>query len=123
MKIDLTCPVELWHFKMPTAQYPVCTVQLYNLSEKTVSSVQACFLCFDAEGEQITRQVERVQGLDAPTRCAFEMAVAVEGGADASDMELIIEKVWFDDGTVWRRGTAPVSMNGKRRRSGYCARY
>ena len=35
MKIDLTCPVELWHFKMPTAEDPVCMVQLYNLSEKT----------------------------------------------------------------------------------------
>ena len=77
MRIDLTCPVELWHFQMPTKSYPVCTVQLYNLSEKTVASVQACFLCYDGDGEQIARHVERVQGLDAPTRCAFEMAVAV----------------------------------------------
>ena len=105
MRIDLTCPVELWHFQMPTREYPVCTVQLYNLSEKAVVSIQACFLCYDVDGEQIARHIERIQSLDAPVRCAFEMSAAVEEGVDADGMELIIEKVWFEDGTVWRRGT------------------
>ena len=100
MRIDLTCPVELWHFRMPTAESPFCTVQLYNLSEKTVVSIQACYLCYDESGEQTARHVERVQGLEAPTRCAFEMSVRVEEGINASGMELVIEKVWFDDGQV-----------------------
>ena len=104
MKIDLTCPVELWHFKMPTADNPVCMVQLYNLSEKTVVSIQACYLCYDEEGDQTARHVERVQGLSAPTHCAFEMSVEVEEGVNAAGMELLIEKVWFEDGTIWRRG-------------------
>ena len=59
MKIDLTCPVELWHCKMPTAQEPVLAMQVYNLSDKAVSSIQVCVLCFDAAGEQFARRVER----------------------------------------------------------------
>ena len=109
MKIDLTCPVELWHFKMPTAEDPVCMVQLYNLSEKTVVSIQACYLCYDEEGDQTARHVERVQGLSAPTHCAFEMSVEVEEGVNAAGMELLIEKVWFEDGTIWRRGLTQMT--------------
>lgn len=107
MRIDLTCPVELWHCKMPTLADPVLTMQVYNLSDKEVSSIQVCVLCFDAEGEQFARRVERIQGLDAPSRHAFEMAMEAEEGADAQDLEVVIEKTWFDDGTVWRRGAAP----------------
>ena len=106
MKIDLTCPVELWHCKMPTAQEPVLAMQVYNLSDKAVSSIQVCVLCFDAAGEQFARRVERVQGLDAPARYAFEMAVDAEEAVAAQDLEVLIEKVWFEDGTVWRRGAS-----------------
>lgn len=108
MRIDLTCPVELWHCKMPTPAEPMLTMQVYNLSDKEVSSIQVCVLCFDAEGEQFARRVERIQGLQAPSRHVFEMAIAVEEGADAQDLEVVIEKTWFDDGTIWRRGAAPA---------------
>jgi len=63
MKIDLSCPVELWHFRMPTADYPVVSLHMFNLSDKPVTSIQAAFLSFDEKGEQTQRQVERVQGL------------------------------------------------------------
>ncbi|MBQ6805751.1 MAG: hypothetical protein IJP04_13915, partial [Clostridia bacterium] len=106
MRIDLTCPVELWHCKMPVANDPVLTMQVYNLSDKEVSSIQVCVLCFDAEGEQFARHVERLQGLAAPSRHAFEMALEVEEGIEAQDLEVLIEKVWFEDNTVWRRGAA-----------------
>ena len=109
MKIDLTCPVELWHFKMPTEQYPVISLNLYNLSDKAVTSLQAAFLSFDAEGAQFARQVERASGLSGQPRSAFEVLVAAEDGHLASRMDFIIEKVWFEDGTVWRRGSGPMS--------------
>ena len=32
MKIDLTCPVELWHHALPTKEYPACRLQLFNLT-------------------------------------------------------------------------------------------
>ncbi len=104
MKIDLSCPVELWHFRMPTPAYPVVTLQLFNLSEKTVTSIQAAFFCYDQEGERLSRQVERVQDLTGDKRSAFEMIAAVEDGERAASMDFIIEKIWFMDGTVWRRG-------------------
>ncbi len=109
MKIDLSCPVELWHFKLPTAQYPVVSLNLFNLSEKAVTSLQAAFLSFDGEGNQYARQVERIQGVSGEPRSAFEVLAAVEDGERAARMDFIIEKVWFDDGTVWRRGAGGMS--------------
>jgi len=105
MKIDLTCPVELWHHALPTHDDPVCRLQLFNLSEQTVSSIQAVFTCYDSNGALMSRQVERVQGLAGEARSAFEMAVAIEGGVYADGLDFSIEKVWFSDGTVWRHVT------------------
>ena len=109
MKIDLTCPVELWHYALPTQQYPVCRLQLFNLTEQAVTSVQAVFSCFDQEGTLISRQVERVQRLSGQPRSAFEMAVVVEDGAQAAGMDFSVEKVWFEDGTVWRHQSSSVA--------------
>ncbi|NLE69011.1 MAG: hypothetical protein GX611_02350, partial [Clostridiales bacterium] len=109
MKINLSCPVELWHFKLPTEDYPVVRLNLFNLSEKGVASLQAALLSFDAEGNQFMRQVERVSGLEGDPRSAFEVMIAVEDGHLAQAMDFIIEKVWFEDGTVWRRGTGEMS--------------
>ncbi|MBR6808940.1 MAG: hypothetical protein IKM64_01560, partial [Clostridia bacterium] len=106
MRIDLTCPVEMWHCKMPTQDYPVLTMEIYNLSEKDVKSIQVCLLCYDREGELYARQVERIQGLDAPSHHAFEATMAAEDAVVAQDMEVLIEKVWYEDGTVWRRGAS-----------------
>ena len=41
MKIDLSCPVELWHYALPDRQYPACRLQLFNLTEQPVVSIQA----------------------------------------------------------------------------------
>ena len=109
MRIDLTCPIELWHCKMPTPEYPILTMQIYNLSEKDVGSVQFCVLCYNGEGERYARHVERVQGLEGLAHHAFEASLAVEEGAQAQDLEVLIEKVWYEDGTVWRRGVASMS--------------
>jgi tetratricopeptide (TPR) repeat protein len=109
MRIDLTCPVELWHFKLPTGDFPVCTLQLFNLTDKAVESIQAVFSSFDKAGGMIARQVERIQGLEGQPRSAFELSAAVEGGVQATDFEFTIEKVWFGDGTVWRRDAAQAA--------------
>ena len=106
MKIDLSCPIELWHFTMPTQAYPVVTLTLYNLSHKTVTSVQAAFVCFDSEGETLSRQVERVQGLTGDPHEMFEMAVAVEDGVQAARMDMTIERsgsMTARCGAAWRR--------------------
>lgn len=102
MKIDLTCPVELWHHALPTHEDPVCRLQLFNLTEQTVSSLQAVFSCYDQTGALMSRQVERVQGLSGESRSAFEMAIELENGVQIAGLDFSIEKVWFSDGTVWR---------------------
>ncbi|MBR5231345.1 MAG: hypothetical protein IKW00_03750 [Clostridia bacterium] len=102
MKIDLSCPVELWHHALPTPDNPLCRLQLFNLTEQTVVSVQAVFSCYDQNGALMSRQVERVQGLEGEGRSAFEMAVMLDDGVSAAGLDFSIEKVWFEDGTVWR---------------------
>ncbi len=108
MRIDLSCPVELWHCKMPTGDNPVLAMQIYNLSDSEVNSVQVCVLCIDAEGEQFARCVERLQGLEIPARHAYEITMEAEEAVAARDLEVIIQKVWFVDGSVWRRGASPT---------------
>ena len=102
MKIDLTCPVELWHHALPTHDDPVCRLQLFNLTEQIVVSIQAVFSCYDSAGALMSRQVERVQGLVGEGRSAFEMAVELDNGEAIDGIDFSIEKVWFSDGTVWR---------------------
>ena len=47
--------------------------------------------------------------LDGQPRSAFEVLIAAEDGHLAARMDFIIEKVWFEDGTVWRRGAGDLS--------------
>ena len=92
MKIDLTCPVELWHYALPEKQYPFCRLQLFNMTEQTVVSVQAVFTCYDGEGMLLSRQVERVQRLDGRPRSAFEMTVDIQNGLKAAGMDFSVER-------------------------------
>jgi tetratricopeptide (TPR) repeat protein len=109
MKIDLTCPVELWRYELPTETEDACRLLLYNLSDKIVTSMQVTLAGYDANGEISSRQVERLQDVSGETKSTFEVLIPMEGGAQAAGMELVIEKVWFDDGTIWRRGNAHLS--------------
>ena len=106
MRIDLTCPIELWHCQMPTEKNPALTMELFNLAYQPVISVQLCVLCYDARGAKYARHVERVQELNVPAGHAFEASIQMEEAADAQDLEVVIQKVWFQDGTVWRKGAA-----------------
>ena len=78
MRIDLSSPVELWHCRIPTPDDPVLTMQIYNMSDKDVRSIQVCVHCYDAEGDQYARHVERLQGIDGPGRHVFEASLEVE---------------------------------------------
>lgn len=121
MRVDLTCPVELWNCQIPTPEYPVCSMQMFNLSEKAVTSVQVCILCYDGEGVQFARHVERVAVDNASARQPFDVQLTCEDGAAAMDMEILIDKVWMEGGALWRRGmnesrqyTPPPRLQGKR---------
>ncbi len=109
MKIDLTCPVELWQYSMPSQQEPECTFVLNNLSDKVVVSVQVTLICHDREGKLLYRQIERIQGLSAGGGERFSIMLLPGQWQDVAGIELVIEKVWFDDATIWRRGNTTLT--------------
>jgi len=108
MKIDLTCPVELWQYTTPTQEHPECGFVLNNLSDKVVISVQTTLVCYAEDGELLFRQVERVQGLHAGAGERFNFTLLTSQWEGVKTIDLVIEKVWFDDTTIWRRGSAPL---------------
>lgn len=109
MKIDLSCPVELWQFSTPTPEEPECTFVLNNLSEKVVISVQVTLICHDREKNLLFRQIERIQGLSAGVGERFSIMLLPSQWQDVAGVELVIEKVWFDDATIWRRGSGSLT--------------
>lgn len=109
MKIDLTCPVELWQYAMPTEDDAECTLIMNNLSDKVVVSVQVTLACFDGADELLFRQTERIQGLKAGVGERFSIMLLPSEWRGVEGVDLIIEKVWFDDATVWRKGNAPLT--------------
>ncbi|MEG0864516.1 MAG: hypothetical protein RSE58_11675 [Clostridia bacterium] len=108
MKIDLTCPVELWQYAMPTEDDSECTFMLNNLSDKVVTSVQVTLACFDKEDQLLFHQTERMQGLKAGVGERFSIMLLPMQWRDVQSVDLVIEKVWFDDATIWRRGNAQL---------------
>lgn len=109
MKIDLTCPVELWQYTMPSEGHPECGFVLNNLSDKVVVSVQVTLIGY-AQGETLLfRQVERAQGLSAGAGERFSLSVLPTQWDNVQTIDLVIEKVWFDDATIWRRGSVPLT--------------
>lgn len=109
MKIDLSCPVELWQFSTPTPEEPECTFVLNNLSEKVVTSVQVTLICHDREEKLLFRQIERIQGLSAGAGERFSIMLLPSQWGEVAGVELVIEKVWFDDATIWRRGSGSLT--------------
>ncbi len=109
MRIDLTCPVEVWNCHMPTAEYPFCTLKMYNLSKKDVASLQVSIRAFREGGDLLSRHVERVLAPEAEGQHVFELSVSNGDAVEAEDLEILIEKVWYADGTVWRRGVSEMT--------------
>ena len=110
MKIDLTCPVELWQYAMPTEDDAECTFVMNNLSDKVVVSVQVTLACFDKEDQLLFRQTERIQGLKAGVGERFSIMLLPSQWRDVEGVDVVIEKVWFDDASVWRKGNAPLAF-------------
>ena len=109
MRIDLTCPVEWWRCDVPREDYAACDVTLYNLSEETVTSVEVTVILRDKSGEEQGRVVFRAHDLHGERDKTFTFAVPVDRDCHAQRAEVLIEKVWFDNNSVWRRGKGPLT--------------
>lgn len=103
MRMDLSCPAEVWQYAMPREDYPACDMTLYNLSDKTIASVEVTLLFYDQEGEEQARQIYRAHSLKGLSGQTFRMTAPVESKVKPHRMEVLIEKVWHEDNSVWRR--------------------
>lgn len=102
MKVDLSCPIELWEYAFPTTDKQVCSFTFFNLSERPISSVQITITCFNDKDEAISRRVERPMALEAKAREPFVVELSTEG-VEIDVIDLAIDKAWFEDGSEWRR--------------------
>lgn len=108
MKMDLSCPVELWRIDLPTEEYPACALQLYNLGAQKVVSVEVTLILLDAQGEEQTRLDYRAHDLKGESGKTFRMTVPLEKGMPIpAACDVVFEKLWYDMGTVWRRERTP----------------
>ena len=103
MRIDLTCPVEAWKSTLPTEENPACEVTLFNLSALQVVSVEITLLLSSGDGEETAKVIHRGRGLNGAPGKTFTMTVPVEGHISPQRYEITVEKVWFDNSSVWRR--------------------
>ena len=103
MRIDLTCPVEAWKSTLPTKENPACEVTLFNLSSLQVVSVEVTLLLSSADGEETAKIIHRSRGMNGAPGKTFLMTVPVEGHISPEKYEVTVEKVWFDNASVWRR--------------------
>jgi len=107
MKSDLTCPVEIVSVEVKQQEGSakgqiVCLIDFFNLSQKVIDSLQMNIICFDAQGERLGGRLVRAAVM-AQGRESFSGAFAPEHVDGAVRVEASVEKVWFQDGPLWRR--------------------
>ncbi len=102
MKVDLSCPIELWAYALPTEEKAACSFTFFNLGERPISSIQITVTCYGTGDEVLSRRVERPMALEAEGRAPFTVELSAEGIAVES-LDLTIDKAWFADGDEWRR--------------------
>ena len=103
MKIDLSCPVEAWKAALPKAGETDCVVTLFNLSSMQVVSVEVTLTLSSSDGEESARVIHRSRGLDGTPGRTFTMTVPVDAHTPRDLYEITVDKVWYDNSTVWRR--------------------
>ncbi|MDO5379122.1 MAG: hypothetical protein Q4G52_12390, partial [Clostridia bacterium] len=124
MKSDLTCPVEVVSVRIGRQDEPkrqekgknpdnqdqeaqekgplVCVIEFFNLSEKVIDSLQMNILCFAEDGSRIGGRLVRASAR-GEARSRFSGAFLPEHVEETARVEASVEKVWFQDGVVWRR--------------------
>ncbi len=94
----------MWRGELPRENYPACELIMYNLSDKLVVSCEVTLLLQGKDGEELERLIYRAHALEGHPRSVFSMVVPVDESLRPTGLEVIIEKVWYDDNDVWRRG-------------------
>ena len=109
MKSDLTCPVEVVSVAIQRENEDtnengqiLCYIEFFNLSDKVIDSIQMNIICFDAEDTRLGGRLVRA-GAHGEPRERFNGAFAPEHVDGVARVEALVEKVWYQDGVIWRR--------------------
>ena len=109
MKSDLTCPVEVVSVAIQRENEDtkdngqiLCYIEFFNLSDKVIDSVQMNIICFDAQEARLGGRLVRA-GVHGEPRERFAGAFAPEHVEGVVRVEASVEKVWYQDGVIWRR--------------------
>ena len=103
MLIDLSCPAEVFQASLPTEEVPAAALDLYNLSDRVIVSVEATLKLVGGSGAEKERVVYRARALNGRPHSTFRMHVPCPPCPSARTAEAVIDKVWFSDNAVWRR--------------------
>lgn len=98
MKIDLSCPVDIGSAQV--REVGIGTLRLRNLSPKTIASIEMAFQTPSGHGAQ------RVMDVRAPEGSLFEISIPAMGVQVGEEGDAVIDRIWFDDASVWRRDPA-----------------
>ena len=109
MKSDLTCPVEITKVTVNREtvetkenEQIVCLIEFFNLSEKVIDSLQMNIICFAEDGTRLGGRLVRAAA-PGEGREKFSGTFMPEHVDGAVRVEAAVEKVWFQDGMLWRR--------------------
>lgn len=109
MKIDLSCPVEVWEASCPVPEREACSLKLFNLTDKNVNSVEINVSVTDKNGHELQHIIHRCYSLRGRPHSVFEAGAAMTYDSGAVRAEASVMKVWFDDNTVWRKSRDPLT--------------
>ena len=106
MRIDLTCPAEIFRTALPTEEVPAAALTLFNLSGRIIASVEVSLRMLDEKGLETDRLAYRARSLNGRPHSTFLMTVPCSPDKSLRSIEATVEKVWFSDNEVWRRDPA-----------------
>ena len=112
MKIDLSCPSEVWRCRLIDKEGTGAEVTLNNLADKPVTSTEVTLVLHGRDGDESSRVLFRAHDLYAEPGEPYDFIVPLPQDEDKTlphKVEVFIEKIWYSDGLVWRRGRSPMT--------------
>ena len=108
MRSDLTCPVEIIGVDIVRVEQKeqqervACAIRFANLADRHVSSIQMNIRCFDVGGVRLGGRLVRA-AVSAEPFSDFSGEFIPEHVSGVARVEASVEKIWYQDGMLWRR--------------------
>ena len=118
---DISCPVEVRNIIVElhdNIEYPYCSIEFFNLSLKTVSSVKCIISCYDSFGTPVgevpDNQVEAIlqdESVKPKTIFGSDKNIPLPNHPSTRVVDIIITKILFSDGSVWEKTDDDLMWN------------